>query len=170
MQGCRGDQQQQRPTSPAAEDVGQRHEADGEDQHPRMEVALERVRTGLGDAVPEGEGRNPGRQGPRRGEYGPAQRDGAGIEGQQGRPLRQREPDRQPNSRQANQRAADLVHEEVAALRAEHRPVARVERWIELVKNGGDVEGLVGDAVAIAAGVQRRHQGEGEPTQPQARG
>ena len=72
--------QSQGPPGPAVQQQPDAHQPQPADEHPRMEVALERVHAGLRDAVAQRQGGDPRRHGPAGGQHGPPDQHGAAVD------------------------------------------------------------------------------------------
>ena len=125
-----------------------------------MEVALEGVGAGLGDAVPERDGGDEGRHRPGRREETRAETHEPREEEGERRHVQRQEPGLEARRHQPDHAGEDLVGEHQARLHLEEHPVAREEARIELSQDRRDVGGLITDAVAVAGGVEGGGDGE----------
>ena len=157
--GGDGHERHRQPGS-APQDCCRGEQAEAERQHPRMKVRLEGIRARPRDAVTQG------KRGAKRG-HDPRTAVDAGADEYEAGPGRcQREQvtgeeehlDRE--AARAEERAEDLVEHHVAPLRVQQRAVVRKCAGIGRMEDDGNVEGLIGGAVAVSRAIRGGHQRE----------
>ena len=87
-------------------------------------------------------------------------RDGAAEEQSHADDITDEEQHLDGNSGRPRNRRGRIVVEHEAILHVQHRPVARKQSRIQVLNDGGNVERLIADAVAVAAAVQNGDEAE----------